>query len=170
MSFSNTYNTAMYNDIIVKQDTIRIFNCHLQSIRFLKGDYDFLDSIQFSMTEKNKTGIKTISYKLREAFKLRAHQVNHISELIEKSPHPVILCGDFNDTPVSYTYKRMKGNLRDAFRESGKGIGNTYNGKVPHFRIDYIFHSNIFTSSGYKMRHEDYSDHFPILCKISIKK
>jgi endonuclease/exonuclease/phosphatase family metal-dependent hydrolase len=170
MSFSNTCNINMYNDIVVKRDTIRIFNCHLQSIRFLKGDYDFVDSLQFSISKKNEVGIKTISYKLREAFKLRAYQVNHISGLIEKSPYPVILCGDFNDTPVSYTYRRMKGNMSDAFRESGKGIGNTYNGKVPSFRIDYIFHSNTFSSSGYKMRHEGYSDHFPIFCKISMKK
>lgn len=170
MSFGNTCNITMFSDIVVKKDTIRLFNCHLQSIRFLKGDYDFIDSIQFSISEKNKAGIKTISYKLREAFKLRAYQVDHISKLIDKSPFPIILCGDFNDTPVSYTYKRMKGNLCDAFRESGRGIGNTYNGKVPHFRIDYIFHSRKFGSFGYKMRHEDYSDHFPVFCKICIKK
>jgi endonuclease/exonuclease/phosphatase family metal-dependent hydrolase len=170
MLFRNTCNISMYNDIVVKKDTIRIFNCHLQSIRFLKGDYDFIDSVQFSMSEKNKAGIKTISYKLREAFKLRARQVDYISRLIEKSTYPVILCGDFNDTPVSYTYRHMKGNLNDAFRESGKGIGNTYNGKVPSFRIDYIFHSNIFASFSYKMRHEGYSDHFPVFCKISFKK
>ena len=48
MSFNNTCNITMYSDIVVKKDTIRLFNCHLQSIRFLKGDYDFIDSIQFS--------------------------------------------------------------------------------------------------------------------------
>lgn len=169
LEFSNTTNTSMYVDIAIKKDTIRIINNHLQSYRLQKENYEFFDTLNLSYNGKEKEAIEKISVKLRDAFKLRAHQAKHIANEIKHSPYPVIVCGDFNDTPVSYTYRTMKHNLKDAFRESGKGIGNSYIGNIPSFRIDYIFHSNDIESwkfTTYKVFH---SDHFPISSYFKVR-
>ena len=134
--FKQSINTSMYCDVLIKKDTVRIFNNHLQSFQLLEGDLDFFDTLRFSYDLKNKAELKSITYKLREAYKKRASQANLVSENIKKSPYSTIVCGDFNDTPVSYAYRKMKGDLYDSFKEKGTGISNTYNGKIPSFRID----------------------------------
>jgi endonuclease/exonuclease/phosphatase family metal-dependent hydrolase len=77
------------------------------------------------------------------------------------------VCGDFNDTPISYTYSTIKEKLADAFKESGIGIGNSYVG-IPSLRIDYILHDKKFNSYNYKKNKYELSDHFPISCSILI--
>ena len=52
--------------------------------------------------------------KLKRAFLKRASQVEIIQEYVRRSPYPVILCGDFNDTPVSYTMGTLTNELKDA--------------------------------------------------------
>jgi endonuclease/exonuclease/phosphatase family metal-dependent hydrolase len=79
-----------------------------------------------------------------------------------------MICGDFNDTPWSYTYHTVIDNLEDSFVESGFGLSNTYNGKLPSFRIDYILHSKQYTSYNYKRDRVPYSDHFPISCYLEL--
>ena len=74
---------------------------------------------------------------------MRAQQVREIKTLSMNTPYPVIVCGDFNDTPVSYSYQQLRGDFNDAFVGSGKGIWKNYIGKLPSFRIDNIFYSNI---------------------------
>ena len=108
--------------------------------------------------------IKDISHRLKYAFRKRAHQADVLSDHIHTSPYPVIVCGDFNDTPVSYTYHKIRGDLVDAFIESGRGIGNTYSGMFPSYRIDYILHSRNLRSGGFETVRVDYSDHFPVSC------
>jgi endonuclease/exonuclease/phosphatase family metal-dependent hydrolase len=169
LSFKQTHNISMYCDIKVNKDTIRIYNNHLQTIQFIKGNYDFLDSLNLTYDEHKISEIKDISYRLRDAYVLRAHQVNHISEHIGNSPYPVIVCGDFNDTPVSYTYHKMKEKLKDAFRGSGIGIGNTYTGKFPSFRIDYILYNDQFRSFGFQTIKKELSDHYPVSCSLVLK-
>ena len=85
---------------------------------------------------------------------------------VKKSPYKTILCGDFNDTPVSYCYNRIENELIDAFIESSSGIGSTYIGKFPFNRIDYIFYSNKLQSKEFKTHNIKYSDHKPISCYI----
>jgi endonuclease/exonuclease/phosphatase family metal-dependent hydrolase len=83
-----------------------------------------------------------------------------------QSPYPVIVCGDFNDTPNSYVYHKLADGMTDAFMESGAGFGNTYLGKVPSFRIDYIFHDATFHSRNFRRESVRFSDHFPVSCYI----
>ena len=88
-----------------------------------------------------------------------------------ESPHPVVICGDFNDTPVSYTYATISDELVDTFRDSGGlGIGSTYLGAFPSFRIDYIFHSKNLASSDYHRYEEGISDHNAISALIWTQK
>jgi endonuclease/exonuclease/phosphatase family metal-dependent hydrolase len=115
-------------------------------------------------------GSKNLLRRLKRAFVRRAPQAEMVAEHIRKCRYPVIVCGDFNDTPFSYTYNTVKGNLNDAFIECGNGFGKTYNGIFPSFRIDYILHSGSLVPSGYYTHSESYSDHFPVSCFFELKK
>ncbi len=161
-------NVCIYSDIVAFGDTIRVYNAHVASIRFSSDDYKFVDELQKNESKKPefKEGIPIIR-RLTSAFRKREAQVNAIRNHIEKSPYPVILCGDFNDTPVSYSYNTISEILVDSFRESGWGVGSTYIGKFPSFRIDYIFHAPRFTGYDYERLDEEISDHHGISTKLS---
>jgi endonuclease/exonuclease/phosphatase family metal-dependent hydrolase len=166
--FYNTPNCAIYSDILIGNDTVRIYNVHLQSIRFKKHNIEFLDTLKLDYSEKHIDELMDISRTMKEASVKRAEQARVIARHIELCKHPVIVCGDFNDPPVSYTYRKMSHNLADAFMRSGWGIGSTYHGPMPSFRIDYILHSKQFISMDYRRIKFDYSDHFPVECRIII--
>lgn len=162
INFENSPNGIIYSDIKIKKDTIRVYNCHLQSTRLRKDDFHLIDSILLKYDDKHITNFKQLTYRLKDAYKLRATQADILSDHIRKSPHPAIVCGDFNDTPVSYTYYKIKGKFIDAFIESGTGIGDTYLGYVPHFRIDYILHDKKIKTNDFQVKRVKYSDHYPI--------
>ena len=164
--FANSGNMIMFCDILMNTDTVRLYNCHLQSYRLGEAEIQSIDSIEFNTRPKTKKKLLVLSMKFKEAVIKRAEQVESLRRSINKSPYPVIVCGDFNDTPVSYTYHTVKGNLKDSFTESGKGTANTYNGKLPSFRIDYILYSPIFTSYNFQVSSLNHSDHFPISCDL----
>jgi endonuclease/exonuclease/phosphatase family metal-dependent hydrolase len=116
--------------------------------------------------EKDLRQVREMSYKFKKAFQMRAGQVREISKYIDESPYNVIVCGDFNDTPVSFAYQYLKGNLTDAFVNSGEGVGRTYIGKLPSFRIDNIFYGDNFESYNFKTYDFRMSDHLPISCEL----
>ncbi len=170
INFQNSSNSTIYTDIKKGNDTIRIFNNHLQSIRFNKNNYSFISNSKILKDDERLKEIKDISSRLRDAFIKRASQANIISNYIESSPFPVIVCGDFNDVPVSYTYKTMKTNLNDSFIEAGRGIGTTYMGKFPSFRIDYIFHSEDVECVEFEIHDVKLSDHYPLKGEFILKR
>jgi len=160
--FNSSFNAAMYTDILFLSDTIRIFNIHLQSIRFQKDNYAFMDTAQLKYSNEQMNEIRAIGSRLKTAFSMRAEQAQMITNYIRESPHPVVVMGDFNDTPQSYAYRKIKRGLDDAFRKSGRGFGNTYAGELPSFRIDYIMYGPPLLSFEFKRIKTDYSDHYPI--------
>ncbi len=169
ISFDNTINVSIYTDIKVNSDTLRIYNNHLQSIHLSSRNYTYLDSIRLRYNEDQINELKDISYRLRDAFIKRARQAARISDHIHGSPYPVIVCGDFNDTPSSYTYFKIRKELGDSFVESGAGFGNTYSGKFPSFRIDYILHHQDINSIYFKRTRTALSDHFPITAYLQLR-
>lgn len=160
--FDNTINQAVYTDIKIGDDTVRMFNIHLQSIQFGQRNYAFLDTMSLKHTNKQLEEMKDIGSRLKQAFVMRAEQSKIIHNYIEESKFPVIVAGDFNDTPVSFAYNRIQKGLSDSFRTSGKGLGNTYAGDLPSFRIDYIFFSKELESTKFERIKSKFSDHFPI--------
>ncbi|MEA3316345.1 MAG: endonuclease/exonuclease/phosphatase family protein [Bacteroidota bacterium] len=167
--YKNTTNLSIYSDIRAHGKIIRIFNNHLQSIRFKKENYYFLKNSKYFSDNKKFEEIKDISFRLKDAFAKRAQQADILSKHIKNTPYPTIVCGDFNDTPLSYTYHKIKANLNDAFVNSGSGLGTTYTGSFPSYRIDYFLYSDDFNAQNYKVPHIRLSDHFPIICEFVIK-
>jgi endonuclease/exonuclease/phosphatase family metal-dependent hydrolase len=173
INFPNSKNNlCIYTDINADGKIIRVYNMHLQSIRFNEENYEFADKLRninnINPDEKFKAESKKILRRLKKGFLKRAPQSEIIAEHIKTSPYPFIICGDFNDTPSSYSYYKISDNLSDAFSESGNGLGLTYaGGSFPAFRIDYILHSPSLKSYGYKCERVYYSDHFPVECYIS---
>ncbi|MRG46389.1 hypothetical protein GFS24_14800 [Chitinophaga sp. SYP-B3965] len=159
--------SLIYADILRNKDTIRIVNMHLESYRFNAKDYQSIEKIK----KQEDTGLvaaKGIVVKMRDAYVRRSRQANIVADFIRTSPHPVIVCGDFNDTPASYTYFTIKGNLQDAFLKKGSGIGRTFTGLSPTLRIDYIFVDRTFTINGFRTIHSDLSDHYPVITNVTI--
>ena len=157
-------NTCIYSDIIIKGDTIRVYNIHLASNWFNESDYSFIQNPQ---RKRLKEGLLAIIKKMKNSYKKRAIEVEVIKEHMIKSPYPLIVCGDFNDTPLSYAYNSLKGNLVDTFNFSAKGIGVSFV-KIPTLRIDYILHDAKFKSTNYKLYNNILSDHYAISCEIAI--
>ncbi len=159
-------NICIFTDIKINKDTIRVYNVHLASIHLGYSDYKFINN-----RGKNTNIFKevnSITKKLLNAYSKRANQANIIANHIKKSPHKVIVCGDFNDTPNSYTYRKMRNKLNDAFIESGNGTGYTYVRKFAPFRIDFILHSKKIKSYNFKTHNIELSDHYPIMCIIDV--
>lgn len=154
-------NICLYSDIVRKKDTVRVFNVHFES--------NHLETEKIDRLADGDSTARIIAFDmfkaLRRSYQKRAKQVQQVREAIEKSPHPVIVCGDFNDTPVSYTYSQISHGLKDAFLESGTGLGFTYAGKIPFLRIDYILHDKRLRSSQFKViKGKKLSDHYPVEC------
>jgi endonuclease/exonuclease/phosphatase family metal-dependent hydrolase len=167
--FDNTINVTIYTDIDFNGDTIRIFNNHLQSIHLNKRNYAFIDSLRLRYSDQQLKDFLDISIRLKDAYIKRAEQAEIISGHIVNSPYRVIVCGDFNDTPVSFTYKKMKRGLSDSFIEAGSGTGNTYAGSFPSFRIDFILHSPGLTALYTHRTRLRLSDHYPLLTYLRIE-
>jgi len=162
-------NVCIFSDIKVGKDTFRVYNMHLQSIAFSKDDYKYAEDLQKDVEKENIERSKNILKRLKRAFVKRSHQADLVAESISKSPYPVIVCGDFNDTPSSYTYSTIAKNLKDSFIESGNGLGKSYVGAFPSFRIDYILHDDKFRSHNFNTIREELSDHFPVVAYLELE-
>ena len=165
-------NISILTDIRVYGKTIRVINNHLESNRLTDDDKVMPLRLKDNFDAENLTGVtRHLSRKLGAGYKVRAKQADIVAKVIANSPHKVIVCGDFNDVPPSYTYTKMKGGLMDVFSEIGKGFGWTFNERYYHFRIDYVLYdSTAFTPLKFKMDRVKYSDHYPVICKLALKK
>ncbi len=164
--FKNSGNMIIYTDLLINSDTVRVYNCHLQSYRLRPTEINSIDSMDFENKKITKQELKGLGRKFKDAVIKRAEQAATLREHLDQCPYPVIVCGDFNDTPVSYTYHTVRGDLEDSFIQSGQGTANTYNGKLPSFRIDYILHSSKFASYNFAVSTLNHSDHYPISCDL----
>ena len=174
LSDSSTTNSAMFADIRYKKDTIRIYNMHLESFHINPKDLDISSVLKPNTLNDPQLYIKTkkMSELMSKAYVQRGEQAKIIRAHIDSCHYPVIICGDFNDTPNSYTVHKIGKGFKDSFRASGVDRGITYSDELlPKSRIDYIFHHKRYTSFGHTV-HTDItvSDHYPISTFIAVKK
>ncbi len=161
ITFKDTPNMIVFADLKINNDTVRVYNCHLQSYQLHFSELMTTDLAKFHLFwSRVKTTIKK-----------RAKQIDLFEKHIQGSPFPVIIIGDFNDSPVSHSYKKIMDdlNMTDSFLESGTGLCNTFKEWLFSFRVDYILHDQLFESYDFKVDRLNYSDHNPVICKL-IKK
>jgi len=154
-----------YADIVKGKDTFRVFNLHLQSIKFTDGNRAYLENPTLE-SNKDLQRSRSILVKIRRSFIRRQVQARHVRAEIEKSPYPVIVCGDFNDVPNSYSYQTIGRNLRNVFKEKGRWLGRTFTGISPTLRIDNIFVGETFKPRQYDRPTEILSDHYPLVTDL----
>jgi len=168
IDYASRYNNSIFSDININGKIVRVINNHLESNRLTEYDKEMPIKLKNDFDAYKLTGVtRHFSNKLGAAYKLRAVQADSVANVIAQSPYKVIVCGDFNDVPSSYAYTKVKGKLKDAFAETGTGLGWTFNEKYYHFRIDYVFFdSDAYSIIDYKADKVNYSDHYPVLCHI----
>jgi hypothetical protein len=164
---------AHFADIPVsKKDTVRVFNMHLYSNKLDKNDHTFYNDLisgkESTDYKKDVSKILGIFDKIRSSAKIRNEQISFLLKGISQTHYPVILSGDMNETPISYSYNQLKKDLKDVFLEFGTGIGSTYNGIFPAYRIDYIFYKKL-TPIYFNTLEVKYSDHFPIAATFTLR-
>ncbi len=163
---------AIFTDIIIDTDTIRVYNIHLKSLGFAKDDYSLLAGEEQTITEEQINRGKGIIRKLLEASAVRSNQAIVLKAHIEKSPYPVIIAGDFNETPFTFAYQTLRHNLQDGFRSKGNGMGYTYgltNG-VPPLKIDHILADQSFEFIDFTNQNTNLSDHEPISATLRLSR
>jgi endonuclease/exonuclease/phosphatase family metal-dependent hydrolase len=165
-------NLCIYTDLLIGTDTVRVYNLHFESIGLSEEDHMFVENmINIAQGSKEEQTFKEqgrrIIGRLKRAFISRVPQAEVVAAHISECPYPVILAGDFNDTPASYVYRLLSRNLHDAFR-SGRGWGSTYTRSIPGFRIDYILYSSHFKPYNYLRGDSKFSDHFPLSVVLNL--
>jgi endonuclease/exonuclease/phosphatase family metal-dependent hydrolase len=163
-------NNCIWLDVKAGKDTIRVYNVHFESIGLSSEDFIFMENLTDPISNRKNiiSGSLMLLQRMRTAFLYRTRQVETVAEHIKNCPYPVILAGDFNDTPASWSYRYLTRQLNDAFT-SGTGTGFTHNGKIPGLRIDYILYSDHFRSRNFQTGKQLYSDHFPVWSTLNLR-
>jgi len=165
--FPNSDNKAVFADIKKGNDTIRVYNMHLQSIRITPDVREINEDINEIDQKKSEMMFRRIS----KAFRQQQLQAEIIMKHKAACKYPIIICGDMNNSAFSYVYRNIRGDLYDAFEEAGDGFGKTYDFKYYPARIDYIFVDKKYTVKKFENFPEIIdSDHFPILAIVSDAK
>ncbi len=150
--------------VLPSSQIVRTYFIHLQSFLLSSREKTYIEEVKHRNQDIKIAQSRSFVRRFGEAYVKRAVQADSAAGIIAPSPYPVIICGDFNDLPGSYTYTKMKGKLADAFTQKGTGFGRTFNLFSPTLRIDYIFYDPAFLSiTGYYSPHTRFSDHNPVI-------
>ncbi len=160
-------NNVTYADIRIGKDTIRVYNMHLQSIKISPD----VNEISEHVDSLNQQKSQLVFIRLRDAFRKQENQSEILVSHKKRCHYPLIICGDMNNSAFSYVYRNIKGNLNDCFEEAGIGFGQTYKFKYYPARIDYVFADKKMKVKSFKNFSKfEYSDHFPVLTRLSFVK
>ena len=158
VEFPSTSNNAIFADIVKGKDTIRIYNVHLQSLH-----------IDANVDKLAQQDSERLLKRVGQTFEMQQFQTELFLMHKKQCNYKMIICGDFNNTAFSYVYKEIRGNLKDAFKEAGNGFGRTFDFKFFPTRIDFILVDDAFTVNAFKTYDVQYSDHFPVMAKLSLE-
>ena len=161
IDFGTKTNSCLWADLVIGSDTVRVYSFHLKSNNITKDADQMLDNIDLQESSTWNEA-RTILFKYRTTANKRAMQAARIKEHAAETNYKIILAGDMNEPPSSYTYHRMVEGMKDSFKERASGIGSTYGGRIPYLRIDYLLVDNSFDVVQYMTHSVKYSDHYPI--------
>lgn len=171
VNYESEANQSSVHEIKIKNKTLTLINNHLESLKLTTEDRTkYADFIKNLSTDKFDLFKGTIQSKIGPAFLIRAKQARAVAkEVTTAKTDYVVVCGDFNDTPISYAHRTIQGPLCDAYVESGKGMGVSYNQNFFFFRIDHILYSNNMRAFNCTVDKKiDASDHYPIWCYLEL--
>ena len=165
--FKQSNSGAVWADIDIKGMKIRVISVHMQTTSFDRMRAKIAKAEEANNSDEKQNILEQYySNSLNNNIRKRADQAKQIAELVNSTNTPVLLCGDFNDIPNSYTYNTLKGYLKDGFKSAGKGFAHTYKGLYNIMRIDYIFYGDAFSPIRYETIPFDMSDHNPVLMEV----
>lgn len=151
-----------------KKGSFYVLCSHLASFQLTKEEITAFSEPGNTKSDVQEYG-KSIVSKLKHAYRERSVEVRHMLEDIPHDGRPILLCGDLNDTPISYTYQQIKAaGFTDGFVVAGQGIGHTYAGKLPLLRIDYIWGNERIKTTAFKRLRFKGSDHYPVMMEFKL--
>ena len=157
ITFPKSSNSAIYADIEIDKDTVRVYNLHLQSFNIVPD---------FKNMEKQK--YRKIMNKIKHAMRLQKQQVGIIREHLASSPYTTLIVGDFNATQYSNAYHTLTEGFSDSYFKAGKGFGRTYDLKGYPMRIDYILGDGGVEFHSHRNYDHRYSDHYPLMAGFKL--
>ncbi|MAD98387.1 MAG: endonuclease [Flavobacteriaceae bacterium] len=155
LQLENTSNNIIFADLLIKNDTVRLYNYHLQSLRINPEEENFGEKDSKKLVENLNTKFKEQAY---QAEKFLVHENDWKGK--------ILVCGDLNNTAYSWVYDKMRGDKKDAFLEAGNGFGKSYDYFFP-LRIDFIFSDAKSEVKHFEVIDQKLSDHYPIVAEIS---
>ena len=162
LTFDKSANMAIYTDIESDSGLFRVYNCHFESYNIS------LPHLVKSLGTDHHKVLKETGDKLEASITRRPEQVNKVLNNINSSQKTSIVCGDFNDTPMSYTYNQLMKGRKDSFVEAGDGFGATYDYMWPALRIDYALFPEEYNVFSHYICKVGYSDHYPVITHFLI--
>lgn len=167
ITYPRSSNCSMACDIVLGADTLRLLNNHLQTTSVSQNRRKWERELAANDTRREAQAVQDAAETLHENFVKRAAQTDSIVRLVIASPHPVLVCGDFNSLPSSYTYRQLSGILQDGFKTGGHGYMYTYRYAKRMLRIDYAFHSSKLDCTDYYSPDLNLcSDHNPVIFTV----
>jgi len=150
---------------------MRNYFIHLQSFMLMDNEKNMIEEVKHNNRSLEMSKSKSFARRFNTAYRKRAAQTDSAASVIRESPYPVLICGDLNDLPGSYTYTTLKGKLSDAFAQKGSGFARTYNRILPTLRIDYIFYDPaLLHIVGFgSPQLPSLSDHNPVIANFELK-
>ena len=158
LEFPNTHNNAIYADVTYKQDTLRVYNLHLESLKLDVDKAELTNEYSGKFMER-----------IAISFRKQRQQARMLSAHADSTTHRKLILGDFNNTQFSNVYKTIKGELTDTFQEEGAAYGRTHNFKYFPVRIDFILVDPAFEVITHRNFELELSDHLPIMASIRLK-
>jgi len=162
---------CVWADLKVKNDTIRVVSLHLQTTSISPKDTQFIEHHEYISDKERDSKLRSIVERLVENNRKRASQAQLVADFLDKSPYTTIVCGDFNDVPLSYTYNSIAKELDDTFSKMADGFAYTYNMKYGLLRIDNILVSPSVEVVSYEVDNSvDFSDHYPVISRVKFNQ
>ena len=168
IDFGAKPNSCVWADINIDGQVIRTYSVHLESNKLSEESVKMITKSEHDRSNLITEVGKMVNQYHKYSY-VRANQAQRIKKHAISSPHPVIIAGDFNETPISHTYQNLSANMNDAWLDKGIGLGSTWIGLIPMLRIDYLLSDKNLEIQSYQRLKSRLSDHYPIKASYKLK-